>query len=289
MALSQDQINQLTSVLQSRGGLSQIDAQNQAQNRGGRAEELAREFGVTAPAAAVAPTGPSAADRTAFNERAGQTTSDFLTRFKTEFPQVLTGLESKFNLPQLRETAVSTVGALGDISKIVKATPERATQAARGFDVSAGQLERQIAAETGKLRPVLTEATTAAQQALTASQLGEQAFGTRAQLALAPFETEISFLKDQLSREATGFNIDVEGRFDILLQQIQTEGAANIATIQEATKLAQLEADKVEFESAIDAVDLGNRVILLDRSGNEVGSFPKGKLTGGGGSPWEYV
>lgn len=235
--------------------------------------------GPSAPSTLSAPSGPSAADRTAFNERASQTTSDFLGRFKTEFPQVLTGLETSLNLPQLRETATGAVGALGDISNIVKSTPARTTQAAKGFDVSSSQLERQIAAETGKLQPVYQEATSAAQQALTAAQLGESAFGTRAQLALKPFETEIGLLKDQLSREATGFNIDVQGRLDTLLQQIETEGAMNIATIQEATKLAELEAKKDQFESSINSVDLGNRVVLLDSNGQEVGSFPKGKLS----------
>lgn len=243
--------------------------------------------GPSAPSTLSAPSGPSAADRTAFNERASQTTSDFLGRFKTDFPQVLTGLETQLGLPGLRETATSSVGALGDIANIVKSTPGRTTQAAKGFDVSASQLERQIAAETAKLQPTYQEATSAAQQALTAAQLGEQAFGTRAELALKPFETEIGMLKDQLSREATGFNIDVQGRLDTLLEQIQQEGATNIANIEAASDLAQLEADKDQYESTINTVDLGNRVVLLDKDGNQVGSFAKGKLpTSGSGSDW---
>lgn len=280
--------DELARILVQRGGYNPTDARNAAYNKGGNAESLAREFGLVRPAfqQPSQTISPISGDRGAFMGRLKGEEEAFLGKFRGEFPSVISGLETQLGLPKLRETATSAVGALGDVSRLVEATPERTTQAARGFDVGANQLERMIAAETAKLAPTYRGATTAAQEALTAAQLGESQFGTRASLALKPYETEINLMKDRFAREATGFNADVESQFNLLLQKIQQEGARDLATISQATQLAQLEENKRQFEEGVNTVDLGNRVVVVDRSGKELGSFAKGQLSKLGEDGW---
>ena len=212
-----------------------------------------------------------AGQRQAFNLKLRGEEESFLGRFRQDFPQVLTGIEEQLGLPGLRQEAFTSAGELRDIPQVQK-------QATAGFDVTANQLARIISAEREKKAPI-------AQEAVRQAQFGEEEFGRRAQRELVPFETEISFMKDRFAREASGFDADADRQLNLLLQQIQQEGATNIATIQQATQLAQLEESKRQFEEGISTIDLGNRVALLDIDGNEIGSFDKKKLGGDTGTP----
>lgn len=207
--------------------------------------------------------------RQAFQQGLRGEETEFLGRFRTEFPQILTGLEEQLGLPGLRESAFGLTKTLRNIPRVQE-------QAARGFDVTANQLARIISAEQQRQAPL-------AQEAVFQAQFAEEEFGRQADIALRPFETEISFMSDRFAREATGFSEDADRRLNLLLQQIQTEGATNIATIQQATQLAQLEESKRQFEQGISTIDLGNRIALIDMSGKEIGSFDKSKLGGGAG------
>lgn len=212
------------------------------------------------------------ARETFFGKQRGEE-QEFLGRFRTEFPQILTGIEEELGLPGLR-------GRARGLTDVLRETPERVEVGARGFDVTANQLARMVAAETGELSPEVSEA-------IRQAQFGEEEFGRRAARELAPFETEAQFMTDRLSREATGFGIEQQGRLNILLQKMQTEGTLAVAEMQEATKLAGLEQSKTEFEEGLTSIDLGDRVAFFDRTGNLVSSVPKGaapKQAGGGGA-----
>jgi len=218
-------------------------------------------------------TAQSEAERTAFNESLRTEEEDFLNRFRTEYPGVLTSLEEQLGLPQLRQSAY-------DLSSTLTNIPTVQEGATRGFDVTANQLARIISSEQGKIAPL-------AQEAVRLAQFGEEEFGRQAEIALKPYETEIDLMKDRFARESTGFNQDAENRLNLLLTQIQEEGATNRATLSEATKLAQLEQANEQYKQGITTVDLGDRIAILDVNGNEIGSFPKGTLSSGGGSAWD--
>src|SRR3990167_5421570 len=84
--------------------------------------------------------------RSALNTQMKGEESEFLSRFKTEFPQVLTGIEEELGLPGLRKTAFDT-------GELLRTAPQRQKQASQGFDVSQNQLERIVAEDVGKLAP----------------------------------------------------------------------------------------------------------------------------------------
>lgn len=239
------------------------------------AGSIGQESGIESPTGSFLDVAPKFAGQIAsqkrdvFQKKLRGEEESFLGRFRTEFPEILTGISEQLGLPALRETAFQGLESFGEI-------PEVQTQAARGRDISANQLARIISAEE-------TERLPGAQKAVGQAQFAEGQFTEQAGQALVPFETEIGFLKDRFSREASGFNQDAEAELNILLQQIQQEGATNIANIQKATQLAQLEQRKTEFEEGLSTIDLGNRVAIIDREGNEVSSFAKAKLGGGGG------
>ena len=209
--------------------------------------------------------GPSAADRAAFDARLKGEETNFLNRFKTEYPDILSGLETSLGLPGLRQTRFGTQQRYEEM-------PEAITAASLGKDVTASQLERMIGSRQQDLLP-------AVQKAVSQEQFATEEFGRQSERALKPFETELDLMKDRFSREATGFNTDVEGRLNLLLTQIQEEGATDRAKIQEATQLAQLEDNKEQLKNAYQTVDLGNRIAILDVNGREISSLAKGKLS----------
>ena len=215
-----------------------------------------------------------AEERKALNERLRAEEAGFLTKFRTEYPQVLSSLESTLGLPGLRETAFGAVQG-------IKAMPEEIRVASMGRDVSANQLNRMISARSAERLPEVNDL-------LAALQFKEEEFGRQAGRAMTPYETEIGFMKDRASREATGFSQDAQRELDLLLTQIREEGATNRATLDRAVQLAQLEQSKYEYESSIREINLGNKVILVDSKGNTVSSFPAARLStlsGGGNDP----
>jgi hypothetical protein len=227
--------------------------------------------------------------RTAFNTKLQGEESTFLNKFRTEYPTVLSGLESTLGIPGLREQALGSTQALGDISSLVRTTPQRTTQAARGFDVGAGQLERMTAAEVAKLQPSFETATRGAETTSAALSSALGAYSTKAQEALLPYSTELDLMKDRFAREATGFNTDAENELNTLMKRIETEGTLvaqgmknqtdiTIADINRASALAQKEIENEKFKNAMTYQDLGNRVAILDVNGKEIGSMAKGKL-----------
>jgi len=221
------------------------------------------------------PAGPTAADRETFFGKQREEEQGFLSRFRTEFPTLLTGIEERLGLPGLRERSRGLTGLLTE-------TPERVEVGARGFDVTSNQLARMIAAETGELAPEVSKA-------VSQTQFGEEEFGRQAQRELVPFETEAQFLTDRLAREATGFGIEQQGRLDMLLQQLQNQGSLAIAELQEATKLSQLEQDKIQYEEGLTSVDLGDRIGFFDKLGNLIKSEPKGVAPTKGGDGTSFV
>lgn len=218
--------------------------------------------------------------RAAFNEKLRSEESAFLNRFRTDFPNILTGIEEELGLPSLRQSAF-TVGQ--DIQNI----PEAVKQAVQGKDVSATQQARIEAAQRGERLPEFNNL-------LSALQFAEDEFGRRADRELVPFETEIGFMKDRFAREASGFSEDAQSRLNILLAQIQEEGA-NFRTMTaeqgdnfraklgQAAKLAELEENKRQFESSVSTVDLGDRIQLIDPSGNVIREEKKARLSSGSG------
>jgi hypothetical protein len=209
--------------------------------------------------------GPSVADRAAFNERLKGEEQGFLSKFRTEYPEIISGIETTLGLPQLRQSAY-------DLTETLRNIPRVQEQATRGFDVTANQLARMIQSGQEKVSPL-------AQEAVREAQFAEETATKRGEQALVPYKAEIELMKDRFAREATGFNVDVEARLNILLTQIQEQGATDRVKLQEATRLAELEQNKEMMQKSFATVDLGNRVALLDLSGNEIGSLPKSKLT----------
>lgn len=196
---------------------------------------------------------------------------DFLSRFRTDFPEILSQLEGGVtlggqNLTQLRDTA------FGLSNKLESLPGEIAAQAA-GKNIGSDKLRQIIAAKQSEQLPAL-------EKAIQAAQTGEQLFNQKAEQALVPYTTELDLLKDRWAREASGFGIQLEGELDLLLQELQNTGQLEVAKLNRATELAKLEAEKEKIKNSIDSIDLGNRVIIVDSTGKEVGTFDKGKLPG---------
>lgn len=187
----------------------------------------------------------------------------FLGKFGTEFPAALKGIEQELGLPGLRETAFTT-------GEILRKTPERQTQATRGFDVSQGQLERIIASDVAKFAPL-------AQTAIQQAQFGEAELGRRAERAIKPFEIEAGFLGENIKNQVQLFRDRVKGDLDTTLAKLQTQGQLSLQELKNAASLAQMEFSLDAARDQGTFRDLGDRVALINpATGEEIQSFSKG-------------
>jgi hypothetical protein len=209
--------------------------------------------------------------RQAFNTAAKGEEQAFVSKFKTEYPQVLTGIEEELGLPTLRETAFTQAGNLNEL-------PAAIEQAARGRDISAGQLERIQSAKTAERLPDVNEL-------LSNLQYGEQEFSRRSERELAPYQTELDLMKDRWARESTGFSADSQAILDSLIAKLNAQTTLTVSERTQAIELAKLEEAKENAKSNIISLDLGNRIALVDSTTNqEINSFAKGKLASLGSS-----
>jgi len=226
------------------------------------------------------------ASRTSLNQRLNTESGDFLTRFKTEYPTILSGIENKLGLPQIR-------GAAQSVGEDIQSLPQAVQQATIGRDVSASQRGRIESAQrsdlVGKLNPLLSS-----------QQFAESEFSRQADRELTPFKTEIDFMKDKFSRETSGFDIDSENRLNSLLTLIDNEAKTGQATIgagsalmqsriQEARQLAELEEQKRQYDSSVSTVDLGNKIQFVGPGGNVIREVAKGAAPTSGAGNIGYI
>jgi len=219
--------------------------------------------------------------RTSLNERLTTESGNFLSRFKTDYPDILSNIESGLNLPELR-------GATFAVGQDIQDLPQAVQQATIGRDVTSSQRGRIESAQrsdlVGKFNPLLAS-----------QQFAEGEFGRQADRALTPYKTEIELMKDNFSRETSGFDIDSENRLNSLLTLMNNEAATGTsaigassslmqAKISEAMKLAELEQSKQQFDSTISTVDLGNKIQFVDASGRVIREAIKGAAPKSAGS-----
>lgn len=186
----------------------------------------------------------------------------FINKFKTEYPTILTGIEGELGLPALRETAFTSTQAYKDL-------PEAIRVASQGRDVSANQLARMTSAQQAERLPEINDL-------LASLQFGEEEFGRRAQRELVPLQEEAKIMTDRWAREASGFDSDADNNLNYLIRKMNTGAQLTMAEMAKATKLAELESQKIQLQNTVSTVDLGNRVALIDYTGKEVGSLPIG-------------
>lgn len=208
--------------------------------------------------------------REAFTTRQRGEEEEFLGRFRTEYPGILTGVEEQLRLPELRTAAFGATQRL-------EALPEEIEAASMGRDISAGQLGRITAARQAEQLPEV-------QDLLSNLQFAESEFGRRSERALTPFTTEAQFLTDRWARDSTGFNQDSENRLNFLINQLKIGADLTISERTQATELARLEAAKLEAERAVITQDAGDRILILGPGGNLITQYPKGRLPSAGTS-----
>jgi uncharacterized phage infection (PIP) family protein YhgE len=211
--------------------------------------------------------------RNQLNARQREEENSLLTRFREQYPQTLQNIEQQLGLPSVRENVYNLGETIRDIPAAVK-------QATQGTGITAAQLAQK---QLGRQNEYLPEYNEMARLA----QYKEEEFNRQADRALMPWSLEIDQTKDRLAREFSGFNIDNENQLNTLLQKMQLEGQLSIAEMNNATQLAQLEQSKFEFQNAVSSVDAGDRIVLLDASGREVGSVAKGLTPSQSGSGGE--
>lgn len=221
--------------------------------------------------------------RLALQNEARTAEQDFLGRFQTEFPTILSGIEEKLNLPGLRQQTQSAGSVLRGETQRMEDLPDVMSQRTTGFDVTQSQLEQMIAAEALKNRPMLRDATRAFEASASAQQFAESDFGRQAGIALQPMMTELDLMRDRFSREATGFGQAAERELSAIISQINAGVQLNQQQLQHAIQLAGLEEAKRQYEQSFTTLNLGDRQVLLDPRGNVVQSFPMGQLSGSGG------
>jgi hypothetical protein len=143
---------------------------------------------------------------------------------------------SELGLPALRQNAFQ-------LNETLRNMPQVQSQATRGFDVNANQLQRIIASQQGKMAPLAQEATRASQFA--EGELGERMRLSQAEQArqLQPFEMERDLLSDRIAREMTAFSQQKEQELTVLLTKFNRDNYLSDREWQRANELADAESE----------------------------------------------
>ncbi len=213
------------------------------------------------------------AESAAFYEKRKAEEQGFLSRFRSEFPTILSGIEDKLGLPIRREETRKAFETL-------KAIPGQVASRALGKDVSPTQLQRMQSNATSKYLPAVEDLTTKL-------QFAEEDYNRKATEALVPFQTEIDLLKDRLGAEAVGFTANMKNELDGFISALNAGVTMRAQDMNKAIELAKLEADKEKAKNEISHVDMGDKIGFFQGT-NLISSFAKGlapsKGTGTGNS-----
>ena len=230
-------------LLRSKFGFNDSNVINNILNNPGEVARYTREAGLDPEYNAQQAISQQKQQTEQFNLAQRARESDFLTRFKTSIPEARTAIESELGLPGLRtnalqagETARNVQGQFGAIA------PTQQT-IAKQVGISAPRLQQRISSKTAELAPALSAAASGLSGANDALALGTQTYGTRMGETLKPLETEAGMLSDSLAREFTGFTQNLQSELSMSLERIKQTGARDVAEIQKATKLAEMEQD----------------------------------------------
>lgn len=199
-------------------------------------------------------------------------TGEFFGRLQA-VPEQLEAVRTAMNIPQ----AFKTFGALGEqargIAGTVRDLPQSVQQALAGQGVSSGQIAGRQASEIRGLQPAIESATRGLETGGATLENLLREFTGRTQATFAPFEIEANMLNASSQQEFDLYKTQIESDLDRELAQISRQTTLDVAQIQKATQLAQLE-DKY---AGISFQDLGNRLGIF--KGTEmVGEQAKGKL-----------
>lgn len=218
----------------------------------------------------------------------------FLNTFKTDFPEIVSGLEQELGLPTLRDVSQAAGSNLRQVQNTITDIPDVQKQATQGFDVSQNQQDRIIASELTKMAPTLEAARRTAEDASANLQFGEGQFNTKLNFALQPYELEKSFLSVQSQRDFDLLTNKLQSDLTLQLQNLQNASAIELQKLAQSGALAQIER-AAELENTVSnatQIDLGDRIAFVDPSTNSIiSSFNKGlsPIRGGTGVANEWV
>lgn len=198
-------------------------------------------------------------------------TDEFTTRVQG-IPAALRAVEEEVGLPGARATYQSAGEASRDIAGQIRDVAPTQRVIAKQVGISAPRLALRTAAETTKLAPGLETATRGLEEAQAglSGVLGN--FQTRAENILAPFQIEAGILGDSVKNEFDLFKTTTRNSLDREIALLQESGLNDRAALDRASKLA--EAEKASLEGKFQ--DLGDRVVLVNNSGQIIQSFLKG-------------
>jgi hypothetical protein len=173
----------------------------------------------------------------------------FQTEEKGLFDRYRDTITSQESLPAMNQRLGSELGLPGlrqnafQLNETLRNVPQVQSQATRGFDVNANQLQRIISSQQGKIAPLAQEATRASQFA--EGELGERMRLSQAEQArqLQPFEMERDLLATRLAREMTAFSQQKEQELTVLLTKFNRDNYLSDREWQRANELADAESE----------------------------------------------
>lgn len=258
-------VNALAKALVTKGGYNQTDAMNAAQNKGGRADDLAREFlGIgsspspttatnTTPSGGLPSGIPSMAD--VLSKQAGQE-QNLITQFQNTvsgqepLTAIYTRLQNEQGVPQLQGQIANYEKDISTQQNLLDTLESSVNERTKGTLTTEAQRQRQLASESaplvanlgslGKgLAPLASDLATREGNVTTGLSTSE----AEQQRQLTPITTAISAFSDQAAREITGYSADQKSALDVYTQQVANGQELTMEQQKEAAALIQQEKD----------------------------------------------
>ena len=188
-------------------------------------------------------------------------------------PASLEAVRQEMGIPQAFETFGQAGQLARGVSQTARDLPEAVQQALSGRGVSAGQITGRTASELKGLQPTIESAA----RGLESSQAGLEnlltEFSSKTQQVFTPFEIEAGMLGENIAQEFGLLKTNIQAELDRELAKLSRQTQLDLADIQKATRMAELEQATNEGSFA----DLGDRIALISPiTGQEISSFSKG-------------
>lgn len=167
-----------------------------------------------------------------------KTSSDFLNRFQSSASDIYNRLAQEQGLGGAMQRATQAMETYEDI-------PGQEKTVSKQFGISAPRLERRIAGRQAEFAPI---AQRALQQAQTAQGLVESGY----QRGIQPYIMEASMISDNLARQATGWGVEANQKFNLLLNKLQNDQNLSNMEWAQAAELALKEKDFEIYKQQLD-------------------------------------
>lgn len=204
---------------------------------------------------------------------------------------IYNALEDLAGLPQLRKTASSLQGSIGDVEDALSRVEPDVSLRSRNSLVTEAQRRGMVEAASKPLRENLADLSTSLGRVQSGIQSGESNLGTKVGLVMQgqaidrdTYKLEFDTMSNRAAQLISGFNDDRQYEYNFLMDKLQRQ---RVLADEEYTRLAELQKMKVAHDYELENIRAQGDQAM--RSAQYQASLPATFSVGSGSKTYMYT